>query len=296
MGRPLRLFEPESVYFVTGRCLQARFLLRPSQETNSLVGAVLARAISVFDVDVFAFVFLANHFHMLIRSRHGRIPAFMQYLRSNIAKKVGRAVDWHGKFWDRRYDAAPVLDDDALVDRLRYILAHGVKEGLIARCEDWPGVTCIPELTTATPRLFPWPAKVKLPQRDETKRGTATIRLAALPCWETMGADHRRKHVASLVRDIEAEVQLGRCGVPVLGVRRILDQNPHARPRHAKASPRPLCHASTYKAKQAYAAKYCTFVDAYRRASTAFRGGNLGVEFPEYAYRPPWIVPYLLAA
>jgi len=41
----------------------------------------------------------------------------MQYLRSNIAKKVGRAVDWQGKFWDRRYDAAAVLDDDALVDR-----------------------------------------------------------------------------------------------------------------------------------------------------------------------------------
>jgi hypothetical protein len=38
-------------------------------------------------------------------------------------------VDWNGGFWERRYSAEPVLDDVALVGRLRYVLAHGVKEG-----------------------------------------------------------------------------------------------------------------------------------------------------------------------
>jgi hypothetical protein len=46
---------------------------------------------------------------------------------------VGRLVGWSGGFWERRYSAEPVLDDTALVGRLRYILAHGVKEGLTVR-------------------------------------------------------------------------------------------------------------------------------------------------------------------
>jgi hypothetical protein len=53
----------------------------------------------------------------------------MQYLRANLSRKVGRLVDWSGGFWERRYSAEPVLDDEALVGRLRYVLAHGVKEG-----------------------------------------------------------------------------------------------------------------------------------------------------------------------
>ena len=61
----------------------------------------------------------------------------MQYLRANLSRKVGRLVDWSGGFWERRYSAEPVLDDEALVGRLRYVLAHGVKEGLVERSAEW---------------------------------------------------------------------------------------------------------------------------------------------------------------
>ncbi|PTL74953.1 hypothetical protein DAT35_57475 [Vitiosangium sp. GDMCC 1.1324] len=40
----------------------------------------------------------------------------------------------------------PVLDDEALVGRLRYVLTHGVKEGLVERSAEWPGLTCLPQL------------------------------------------------------------------------------------------------------------------------------------------------------
>ncbi|WP_395817335.1 hypothetical protein [Archangium minus] len=53
----------------------------------------------------------------------------MQYLRANLSRKVGKLVDWSGGFWERRYSAEPVLDDAAMVGRLRYVLAHGVNEG-----------------------------------------------------------------------------------------------------------------------------------------------------------------------
>ncbi len=55
-------------------------------------------------------------------------------------------LDWSGGFWERRYSAEPVLDDATLVGRLRYVLAHGVKEGLVDRRAEWPGLTCLPQL------------------------------------------------------------------------------------------------------------------------------------------------------
>ncbi|HZI04319.1 MAG TPA: transposase, partial [Archangium sp.] len=92
-------------------------------------GGVLARAVqqSAGNVRLHAFTFASNHFHLLVWARGAALASFMQYLRANLSRKVGRLVDWSGGFWERRYSAEPVLDDTALVGRLRYVLAHGVK-------------------------------------------------------------------------------------------------------------------------------------------------------------------------
>jgi REP element-mobilizing transposase RayT len=127
------MFQEEGYYFVTSRCFQGRMLLRPSLEVNEVVGGVLAKAVqhSAGGVRLHAFTFASNHFHLLVWARGACLASFMQYLRANLSKKVGRWVDWSGGFWERRYSAEPVLDDTALVGRLRYVLAHGVKEGWV---------------------------------------------------------------------------------------------------------------------------------------------------------------------
>ena len=148
MGWPLRMFQEEGFYFVASRCFQGRLLLRPSAQVNEVVGGVLARAVqqSAGHVRLHAFTFASNHFHLLVWARGAALASFMQYLRANLSRKVGRLVDWSGGFWERRYSAELVLDDEALVGRLRYVLAHGVKEALVERSAEWPGLTCLPQL------------------------------------------------------------------------------------------------------------------------------------------------------
>ncbi|WP_395817526.1 transposase [Archangium minus] len=126
MGWPLRMFQEEGLYFVTSRCFQGRLLLRPSVEVNEVVGGVLARAVqqSAGTIRLHAFTFASNHFHLLVWARGAALAFFMQHLRSNLSRKVGRLVDWSGGFWERRYSAEPVLDDEAMVGRLRYVLGR----------------------------------------------------------------------------------------------------------------------------------------------------------------------------
>ncbi|HYO71549.1 MAG TPA: hypothetical protein VEU33_36270, partial [Archangium sp.] len=116
MGWPLRMFQEEGYYFVTSRCFQGRLLLRPSAEVSEVVGGVLARAVqqSAGNVRLHAFTFASNHFHLLVWTRGVALASFMQYLRANLSKKVGRLVDWSGGFWERRYSAEPVLSGAAL--------------------------------------------------------------------------------------------------------------------------------------------------------------------------------------
>lgn len=289
MGRPLRLFEPDGIYFITGRCLQARMLLRPSNESNAAIGGILCEAMQRFDIDIFAFVFASNHFHMLLRSKTGDIPPFMQYLRSNIAKVVGRLVNWQGKFWDRRYDAEPVLDDDASVERMEYILAHGVKEGLVAKCQDWPGLSSTLELSSNAQRLFSWPKRNKA-----TSNTPHSIKLTVLPCWQNIKPEICQQKVRMIIEQLENRILIERGNKQCFGVGNILQQDPHSRPLNIKRLPRPVCHTTKLELKKEYIAKYREFATAYEIASEAFRSGEFAVEFPKYAYRPPWVVPRFL--
>ncbi|MBK9034953.1 MAG: hypothetical protein IPL61_27435 [Myxococcales bacterium] len=51
-----------------------------------------------------------------------------------------------GVFWSRRGSVIAVLDDDAQIERLRYILAQGPASNLVASPADWPGASSTPAL------------------------------------------------------------------------------------------------------------------------------------------------------
>jgi hypothetical protein len=303
MGWPLRMFQDEGYYFVTSRCFQGRMLLRPNPEVNEVVGGVLAKAVqhSAGSVRLHGFTFASNHFHLLVWARGAALAAFMQYLRANLSKKVGRLVDWSGGFWERRYSAEPVLDDAALVGRLRYVLAHGVKEGLVEKCAQWPGLTCLPQLLGEARRLFRWFNWTK----RWSERGSGSmargegrfaeqwaepveLEVAPLPCWAGRGEEERRREVRRLVQEVEAEARAR--GKPAVGAQAVQVQHPHSRPERLKRSPRPLGHASTRQALRELREQYRAFVAVFREAAARWGRGDFSARFPRFSF-PPRVVP-----
>ncbi|PTL85136.1 transposase [Vitiosangium sp. GDMCC 1.1324] len=299
MGWPLRMFQEEGYYFVTSRCFQGRLLLRPSQEVNEVVGGVLARAVlqSAGTVRLHAFTFASNHFHLLVWARGAALASFMQYLRANLSRKVGRLVDWSGSFWERRYSAEPVLDDTALVGRLRYVLAHGVKEGLVERSAEWPGLTCLPQLLGPARRLFRWFNWTKRwSKRGSTNMAAGTgrfaeewaepveLEVAPLPCWEGLGEEQKQRAVRGLVEEEEAVARAR--SKPVLGAQAVQAQHPHTRPERLKRSPRPMGHASTSQALRELREQYRAFVAAFRKAAAQWMQGDFSARFPPFSFPP----------
>jgi REP element-mobilizing transposase RayT len=143
MGRSIR-FIPEggALVEVTCRTVQSRFLLRPSLALNEIIVGVLARAKELYPIRICAFAFLSNHFHLLLRVESALdLSRFMNHVNSNLAREAGRLADWREKFWGRRYEAIVISQEEAAqIERLKYVLSHGCKEGFVERPEDWPGV------------------------------------------------------------------------------------------------------------------------------------------------------------
>ena len=122
MSRPLRFVPEHSLVEITTRTFQGRLLLRPSPELTDIILGIIGKALALYSMTIHAF--------------------------ANVAKEAGLLHLWRERLWSRRYRSIVVADDKAAHARMRYLLAHAAKEGLLASPGAWPGPNCIAALTT----------------------------------------------------------------------------------------------------------------------------------------------------
>jgi REP element-mobilizing transposase RayT len=305
MGRRIRYIPPEGsgLVEVTCRTLQGRFLLTPSNELNEIILGALGRAQELYPVGICAFSFVSNHFHLLLRveSSH-QLSLFMGHFNSNLSREAGRLIHWREKFWGRRYQAIPVSEEEAAqVERLRYVLAHGCKEGLVERLRDWPGVSAVRALLDDEPLDGLWFDRTR--EHRARRKGIAferldfatpyTVHLEPLPCWAHLSVEEYRKRIAEMVADIESQAALKRqlLDLPAKGPAAIRAQEPQAAPETLKKSPAPLFHAASRKIRRELYEGYKYFLAAFRDAAARLRAGEPGVAFPPGSFPPaaPWV-------
>jgi putative transposase len=85
MTAPRPVF-PGCFLFVTRRCTQRQFLLRPDGETNNAYTYVLAEAAKRFDIDVILSQMMSNHHHDGLYDRYGNHVEFREHFHTMLAK------------------------------------------------------------------------------------------------------------------------------------------------------------------------------------------------------------------
>jgi REP element-mobilizing transposase RayT len=298
MAKNPRNIEPHSLVEVSCRAIASRFLLKPSREVNELIAGILARAARLYPVEVVAFTFLSSHYHgLLFVESPERLAEFMRYLNSNLALEMGRAHDWQCRFWGDRYSAIPVSNEEqAQVRRMKYILAAGAKEQLVARVTDWPGVHCARQLLTDTPlegiwidRTFEYRQRRSGKKVDPDKvRTIETLKFSRLPCWKHLTPESYRQRISELVEAIEEEARAVRLalGTKVVGKKAILQMSPHYAPGKQKRSRKPLFFAASKETRQRMYESFKAFLAAYTEASARLRDGHLDAVFPSHCFPP----------
>jgi REP element-mobilizing transposase RayT len=307
MARRLRFVPPGGALVeVTCRTVQGRFLLSPSTELNEIILGVLGRAQRLYPVGICGYVFLSNHYHLLLEVDDARqLSDFMGYFNSNLAREIARHTGWTDKIWARRYQAIPVSEEEAAqVTRLTYVLSHGTKEGLVRKPEEWPGVHCVKPLLAGEPvveglwfdRTREYNARLRGETFERRKYSNVeTVILSPLPCWKHLSPEAYRDRIADLVRVIEQQAQEAReaAGLEPLGVQAIRAQKPQDRPARPKKSPAPLFHAFKKKTRRALWEAYSWFVAEFRESAEELKAGDRMARFPVGSFPPH--LPFVMA-
>ena len=301
MARDPRAFtQPWRLVEVTSVTIQNRYLLRPSAKLNDLVLGVVGRAQRKYEMPVMCITVLSSHYHILLFAQDANhMAAFMDYVNTNLSKEVGILHDWPGTLFPNRYKHVEVSDDpDDQIDRLRYCLSNGVKEFLVDRVADWPGVHSAEALVSGEPLIGHWynrsresVARQLRKREDVDEEEFATeerLVLSPLPCWAHLPETEWRQRVAHLIEEIEEEGAVAREleEKTSLGVKRILAAKPAHRPKKVVKSPKPRFHARKPEVWQRMWEAWREVVSAFWEASARLLAGELDVEFPEGTFPP----------
>ncbi len=283
---PPRRVLPGAVYLVTRRCSERRYFLKPSRLTNEIFLYVLAVAAQRYGVLVHAFCVLSNHCHLIVTDVDGRLPGFMQYLDSLVARAVNASLGRFEGFWatDGSYSAVEPLDPADVVAKTAYVLANPVAAGLVRRGAEWPGLWTSPDqlgsakLTARKPKRF-FDPKGHLPDVIE-------LELTVPPGFAS--AAEFRALVSAAVRELEEKhhQEIASQGKRFLGAARVLAQNPFARPPAGEPrfelKPRIAARDRWRRIEGLFRLK--TFERAYRKAWVDRRSGAPNVLFPAGTY------------
>ena len=284
-------------------------MFRPSERLNAIVVGCLSRAQKITGASVHAVAVMSNHLHLLATFETvDQMSKFMCHLKTNLSKEIRRLHNWKGAVFEGRYHHIPLSDEAEIqIQRLRYILQQGAKEGLVLSPKDWPGVHCAKVLDCGEPLRGIWvhrtafyKARLKNGQAmEEQFAEVEELYLTPLPCWKELSADVVQTWISDLVRSIESEVEEmhRRQGTVPLGARAVCARSFEDCANELVRSAKPRFHATRARCRVLMEC-FREFVRIYRAAADRLSAGQQGVRFPENCYPPglPFVEPSALPA
>lgn len=133
MARHLRVDYPGALYHVTCRMigdrqLEQSRLFRDDKDRQRFV-ACLADRVEQYNIRLYLFVCMTNHFHLVFETPGGNCAKFMQSLATAYTVYYNLRHRRHGHLLDGRYKAKLVEGDEYLLALSRYVHLNPVRVG-----------------------------------------------------------------------------------------------------------------------------------------------------------------------
>jgi len=268
---------------VTRRCSQRQFLLRADRETNEAVLYCLGVAAAKHGVELHGVTAMSNALCINCRDVEGLGPKFRQYLMSLLA----RFMNVHRSRWEAFWSSdAPsvveLVDAEAQLAQLVYNLTDPVRQQLVDRVHNWPGVSSLRY------QLSGKPVRVKRPKKFFRSNGRmpdeVELRFVPPPSFAHLEHDAWAKLLGDRVRLVEEQAadERRKKGTRIAGRKAVLRRSPYSCPRTSPArrnlNPRVACRSK--RKRLAALDRMKRFELRYRAALRLLAQGVRDVVFP----------------
>lgn len=288
-GRPIAIEE------ITIRTNAGQRLLVPTETNNARIIGVLAEAKQRFDCEIYATSWLTDHGSYLVGTRdavqraaimcfvHGRIGfEISRYGDFGVHSKGPKPFRWNGRVWGRRGAVIQATSDAMAVQRFKYALSNGPKEGLCRSPMTAVGVNSGHALYSGdrvmqgevVDRTRLTGMRKRLGDQATESSATRQVELVLdkLPHLRHLSDDDYRDFCRHICHEIVDDAQaIHGAGFKPPSPTKLRNQDPRYVPPELDTSPPPAVHAESQDEYDEYVTDRCEFTSAYRKAHAELR-------------------------
>ena len=136
MARPLRIEFEGALYHILSRGNDRQDIFLNDDDYKTFL-SVLEEMSSRFEVDIFAYVLMSNHYHLLIRTNESNLSKSMQWLGTTYTRRFNLQHFRSGHLFQGRYKSIIVQNDAYLMQLSCYIHRNPLRAGLVNRLADY---------------------------------------------------------------------------------------------------------------------------------------------------------------
>ncbi|MBM4136791.1 MAG: hypothetical protein FJ241_08165 [Nitrospira sp.] len=135
MARPLRIQYPGAVYHTTCRGNERKNIFTDVSDKITFLD-ILAQSIKIYQIKMFCYVLMDNHFHLLVETPLGNLSEFMRHFNITYTSRYNKRHKRIGHLYQGRYKSILVDKEPYLSILSRYIHLNPIRtEGMDRKTE-----------------------------------------------------------------------------------------------------------------------------------------------------------------
>lgn len=297
MATKPRQVLPGRTWFVTGRAIAREHRFVPTPEVAETIGYCLAVTGQKYEVALHSFVWMSNHYHLVLTDVAAQLPDFMRDLNSLISKALNATRGSFGQNFDRRgYNAIVVADLPRLLRHCAYTEANPCLAHLVEHAEEWEGISSA-KLEYGETMIFRRPKHGLWGQPQGPKDQKRSMYCGRIKCPEVARiqlvqppgigdekARHTRAQVRSQIKSFEKQAKTERdeAKQKPLGMAKVRSFHPTDSPcnleTHFDTEPQVSCEDPALR--RSIIRRIEEFISRYRASLEEYRK-NKNTQFPE---------------
>lgn len=120
----------------------------PNRSMRRILKSVLAKAQNMYPVCICLYLFMGNHYHMIIAGDANRVSSFMGYIDAEIARRMKSFFPnrWGPRFWSDRFKEQLLCTPQDVINKISYICCNPMRARLVSNLSEYPGASSIGSL------------------------------------------------------------------------------------------------------------------------------------------------------
>ena len=136
MARPWRIQYNNAVYHIMSRGVAQGEVFYAEEDYHKFL-EYLEKTSEKFQLEIFAFVLMGNHYHLFLRTKEANLSKSMQWLQTSYSIYLNRKYRRSGHLFQGRYKSILVGDDSYWRGLSFYIHLNPVRAGIVKELETY---------------------------------------------------------------------------------------------------------------------------------------------------------------